>query len=97
MKTTVYLMHKLQLLDGVYTPSEASSVINSMIMEKVNFHKIHALSLWEGDHEVDASNDYKNVEELLKEKENFKILCQTARIEGKRLKVSCALDFELVD
>ena len=90
-------MHKLQLLDGVFTPTEASNEINSMIMKKVNFHKIRALSMWEGDHQVDTTEDDNRVAELLDEKENFKFLCQTARIEGKRLKISCSLDFELVD
>ena len=95
--TAVYLKHRLQLVDGVYTPSEASTAVNTLIKEKVNYHKLHNLSLWEGDHYVDTSFDDDRVAELLRERENFKSLCQAAKIEGKRLQITGVLNVELVD
>lgn len=95
--TTVYLKHKLQLVQGVYTPAEASTAVNTLIKEKVNYHKLHNLSMWEGDHHADTSFDDIRVSELLRERENFKSLCQAAKIEGKRLQISGILNVELVD
>ena len=95
--TTVYLKHKLQLVDGIYSPSEASTAVNTLIKEKVNYHKIHNLSLWEGNHHADTSYDEIRVSELLDERENFKSLCRAAKIEGKRLQISGVLNVELVD
>ena len=63
--------HKLNLVDGVFTPSEASDVINGLIKEKINFHKLHRLSLCEGNIETDTQYDDSRVKELLKEKQRF--------------------------
>ena len=95
--TTVYLMQKLQLIDGVFSPSEASSMVKSLIKEQVNHHKLKQLSRWEADHSSDLNFEEHQVKVLLQENEHFRALCETARLEGKHLQVSGAINVELVE
>lgn len=95
--TTVDVTQKVKLVDGVFTPSEASDVINALIREKINFHKIHRLSLCEGDVNSDTSFDNGRVSELLKEKEEFKYIYHQAKLDGKRVRIHGILNVEIID
>ena len=91
------VLHKVKLVDGVFTASEASDVINSLIEEKINFHKIHRLSLNEGNMYSDTSYDDSRVNELIQDKAEFKSFCQEARIDGKKIRIHGILNLEIID
>lgn len=88
---------EVQLIDGVFTPSEAKDVINALIKEKINFHKIHRLSIWEGNEQNDTKFDDSRVAQLQREKENFQDVYREALSSGKRIKINGILDIEFVD
>lgn len=91
------VLHKVKLVDGVFTASEASDVINSLIEEKINFHKIHRLSLNEGNMYSDTSYDDSRVNELIQDKAEFKSFCHEARIDGKKIRIHGVLNLEIID
>ena len=95
--TTTEVMNKVQLIDGVFTPSEALDVINALIKEKINFHKIHRLSLREGDENSNTTFDDSRVKELYAERENFKEVYFKARELNKRVKINGKIEIELID
>jgi anionic cell wall polymer biosynthesis LytR-Cps2A-Psr (LCP) family protein len=95
--TTTDVMQKVQLVNSVFTPSEAIDVVNALIKQKINFHKIKMLSMCEGDMNSDITYDNGRVSQLLKEKEEFKAICKEARMNGKKLKISGILDVEMID
>ena len=95
--TTTEVMNKVQLIDGVFTPSEASDLINTLIREKVNFHNLHRLSMCEGNMNSDTSFDDGRVSELLKEKDAFKAIYHEAKLARKKLKINGILDVEIID
>lgn len=95
--TAVEVIQKVQLVDGVFTPSEAKDIVNALIKEKINFHKIHRLSMCEGNMNSDTSFDDGRVSQLLGEKEAFKAIYDEARLNGKKLRISGILDVELID
>ncbi|MCK8521308.1 hypothetical protein M0D21_07010 [Aquimarina sp. D1M17] len=94
---TKEVLHKLQLVDGVFTPSEATDVINSLIREKINFHKLHRLSMCEGNEHSNTEYDDNRVSQLLKEKENCKTIYKEALLHGKRVRISGILEIEIID
>ena len=49
---------EVQLVKGLFTPSEANHIINVLIEQKVNFHKLQRLSLCEDNEEADVT--YEN-------------------------------------
>ncbi len=95
--TTTEVLHKLQLVDGTFTGSEASHVISALIKEKINFHKIHRLSIWEGNMHDDTSYDDSRVLELQKDLVEFKEICNEARLAGKNIKINGILNVEIID
>lgn len=91
------IIHKVKLVDGVFTASETSDVINALIDEKINFHKIHRLSLNEGNMYSDTSYDDSRVNELIRDKQEFKSFCHEARLEGKKVRIQGTLHLEILD
>ena len=41
---------QIQLVKGAFSASEASDIICALLDEKINFHKLQRLKLWEGSH-----------------------------------------------
>mmetsp|Transcript_28456 Transcript_28456/g.92953 ORF Transcript_28456/g.92953 Transcript_28456/m.92953 type:complete len:97 (-) Transcript_28456:201-491(-) len=95
--TTTAVTHKLNLVDGKFTAMEAKEVINSLIDEKINFHKIHRLAMCEGDINSDTTFDDGRVGELLREKENFRNIYLEAKKAGKQVRINGILEIEILD
>ena len=91
------IAHDLKLIEGEFTPSEALDIINGLIKQKINFHKVHRLSMFEGDVNCDTSIDDNRVTQLLKSKEDFRAFYKEAKALNKSIKVSGILEFELID
>lgn len=79
----------IQLVDGVFTVSEANDIVQSLINEKINFHKLQRLTLCEGfsrsntkypdDRITQLENDKMTSKEFFKNKYNKDI---TIKING---------------
>lgn len=88
---------KVKLVKGEFTPSEAADVINSLINEKINFHKLQRLQVWEGDHGCETDNLDCRIAALEKEKEIARAFIDTMRSSGQRLKISGSLHISPAD
>ncbi|WP_108868125.1 hypothetical protein [Aquimarina aquimarini] len=95
--TITEAIHKVKLVDSIFTPSEASDLVNALIREKINFHKLHRLSVHEGDCSSDTSYDDGRIAQLLKEKENFAPIFKEAMIAGKEVKISGSLEITIIN
>lgn len=87
----------IQLVDGTFTPSEASDVINALIDEKINFHKIQRLQLWEGNHKCNTNGLDGRIEELMKEKQMAREIINEARTKGTNIIINGTLNLKFVD
>lgn len=83
---------KIQLVKGDFTPSEASDVISALIDQKINFHKIQRLQLWEGNHKCETDQLDGRIKELEEEKRIAKEYIDAARSGGQRLKINGILE-----
>ena len=88
---------KINLIDGTFTASEASDIINSVLNVKINFHKIHRLSIREGNESDECKLDNGRIDELLNEQEIAKAFFSQARLKGKKLKMSSIINIEIED
>ena len=88
---------KIQLVKGEFTASEASDIINALIDEKINFHKLQRLQIWEGNHicKTDHLND--RITELQKEKETMRNFISKVRAQGSMLKINGILEITTID
>jgi hypothetical protein len=87
---------KIQLVEGKFTPSEASDVVTSLIEEKINFHKLQRLSLCEGHQEADTAYPDGRIGELYNEKRIAREYIAEARRLGYRLKIDGILEISFV-
>lgn len=87
----------IHLVDGSFTPSEASDVIMSLIDQKINFHKLQRLALCEGFYGADTEYPDGRIGELEKEKEIAREFIKQVRNQGKKLKINGVLEITLTD
>ena len=86
------VLQKVQLVDGKFTPSEASDVISALIEEKINFHKIQRLSLCEGNENSNLSYPNGRIAELKEEKRIAKEFLAKARAQGVNVRINGTLE-----
>lgn len=87
---------KIQLVKGEFTPSEASHIIMKLIDEKINFHKIQRLQIWEGNHKCETKDLDGRIEDLKKEKEITRAFINKTRGLGKNLNINGILEISVV-
>jgi hypothetical protein len=95
--TSTEVTYKVQLVDGKFTATEAKEVINSLIDEKINFHKIHRLSMCEGNQNSDTTFDDNRLSQLMREKESFRDIYLEAKKAGKQVRINGVLEVEILD
>lgn len=94
---TLKTKQQINLIDNVFTASEASNIINDVLKVKVNFHKIKRLSITEGNADDKCEYDSGRIHELLKEQEIAKDFFSQARLQGKKLKMTSTIHIEIED
>lgn len=98
MKTTAeQIDQKLQLVKGEFTPSEASHIITNLLDQKINFHKIQQLQVWEGDHKCETESLETRIQELQQEKLIANEFIHTIQNLGKKLKINGVLEIEVIE
>jgi uncharacterized protein with FMN-binding domain len=88
---------KINLIDGIFTASEASDIINSVLKVKINFHKLNRLSITEGNNKEECAFDNGKIDELLNEQQIAKEFFSKARLNGKKLKMRSTIQIEIED
>jgi len=86
---------KIQLVDGEFTPSEASDIIMNLIDVKINFHKIQRLQIWEGNHICKTNQLDGRIQELEKEKEIAREFIDSKRGLGQNLIINGTLELSI--
>ena len=95
METLVKTEQKINLVDGTFSPSEASDVIIALLEQKINFHKLQRLSWCEGDKDANTKYPDDRIQELENEKTIAREFIKSVRWEGKRLRISGVLNITL--
>ena len=87
------VIQKVQLVEGKFTPSEASDIISALIAEKINFHKLQRPGKSEGNTDADFEHpDNNRVKELEDERLIATEFLKIARKEGYNLRISGTLE-----
>lgn len=84
-------VQKIQLVQGEFTPSEASHVVMSLLDEKINFHKIQRLQVLSGDQKSGTGDLDDRITELEKEKEIARAFISEKKMLGQRLQIDGVL------
>ncbi len=92
VSTTEKIQQEIQLVKGEFTPSQASEIINSLINQKINYHKLEGLQRWERNHQYDQEPLNRRIEELENEKIRAEEFISKIKDEGKNLKINGILE-----
>lgn len=87
---------EFQLIDSVFTPDEANSLLASLIANKINYHKIDDFS----NHiryDRDSGHSRKRIEELQKTKEELTEFTREAKRKGVHVVVTSRVYLEYAD
>ncbi|HEY5688675.1 MAG TPA: hypothetical protein VIS27_10275 [Yeosuana sp.] len=95
LKQTEKVAQKIQLVKGEFTPSEASHIVVNLIDEKINFHKIQRLQMWEGNHRCKTDLLDGRIKELEKEKVIAKEFINNIRSLGQNLNINGILEISV--
>jgi len=87
----------IQLVKGQFTPSETSHIIKSLINEKINFHKIQRLQIWEGNHKCETDQLDGRIKELENEKKTALDFINSVRGLGQNLKINGILEISVAE
>jgi hypothetical protein len=77
----------IQLVKGKFTPSQASEIMIALLDQKINYHKIEAIQLWEKDHKIDQEPINKRIRELEEEKKSAAEFISKMKAEGKKIEI----------
>ncbi|EPR65339.1 hypothetical protein [Cyclobacterium qasimii] len=86
---------KIQLVKGEFTPSEAAHVLMGLIDEKINFHKIQRLQIWEGNHGSKTDQLDGRIQELELEKKKAHEFINITRGLGQKLSINGVLEISV--
>lgn len=88
--------HKVNLVDGVFTPAEASKIILRLLQEKINFHRNERFQQWIGDCTCDDKATTSRIKELETEKQRVKAYFEEAAEAGTNISMNGILNLEYV-
>lgn len=88
---------KVKLVDGTFTPVQASDIVSSLIEKKINFHKVENLQNWERNHNSDPQPIIDRINELEKAKKEVKAFIREMKNSGKSLKIEGELKISIVE
>ena len=97
MENLATAVQTIRLVDGDFTPSDASDIIYSLIDKKINFHKIQRLQSWERNNKCDLEPINCRISELELEKQHAKEIINHLRSTGKRIKINGTIEITAVD
>ncbi len=95
-KKEVKIDQTIRIVDGEFTPEEANDIVRALVNEKINFHKLQRLAIWEGDVNANASFPNSRIEELEGEKIKFNEFVKLARKGGSMLRIEGDLKVSLI-
>lgn len=81
----------IKLIEGNFSPSEATDIINAVLDVKINFHKLQRLSKTEGDTNDSCCFDNDRIDELLAAKQQVKKLFNSIRENGGKISINSSI------
>ena len=90
--TDVDIIQKVQLVKGEFTTSEAAEIVDALITQKINFHKIKRLQNWEKEHDCDLGGLDCRLQELSRDKMSALEFIEQAKKEGYTVEINGSLD-----
>ena len=97
METLTPVAQKLRLIEGTFSAQEAMDLMNALLNEKINFHKLQRLSACEGNMGADTRFPDGRIKELEAEKQNARAFINVKEGGMKRFRINGTIELELIE
>ncbi|MGV8879623.1 MAG: hypothetical protein ACOH2A_11395 [Sphingobacteriaceae bacterium] len=87
----------VQLVKGEFTPSQASDIVMCLINQKINYHKLQGMQLWERNHSYDEMPVNNRIKELEEQRTAAAAFIANARAEDKHLHIDGIIEMTITD
>ena len=88
---------QIKLVDGEFLKSQALEILSSLIDQKINYHKVDGLQMWESNHDIDKTHIHNRIDALEKEKADLHAYVKSLTSNDIKLKVKGVLEIEVID
>jgi len=85
----------IPLIEGRFSPGEASEIIETIVDERVRLHNIQMLRMWEGNHKFDSAFWDKKIQAMKAEKELAKDFIAEARKDGYKVEIVSTIEVRI--
>lgn len=85
----------INLIKGVFTPSDAKEILLEIIDKKINFHKIKKLNTFEKNHHDPAVFDETRINELRQERKRIESLFADSADSQEKLQIQGTLIIQM--
>lgn len=79
---------QVELVDGEFTSAQALDILNALIDQLINYHKIENLQNWEHNHNIDSNPYFKKIHELEEQKKTINSNLSEIKQNGQKLIVN---------
>lgn len=88
--------HRFKLIDGKFTSSEATKVLNALVSSKINYHSMEKFSNEER-FGKDAANSEKRIAVLKKVNDSLKKFLDSVAQKGLSLKIDGFIEITIIE
>ena len=85
----------VKLIEGTFTAAEARDLISALIDQKINFHKVQRLSIWEGNEGDRADFPNDRIVELARDKQKVKKFLSALKQQGLNVRITGTLEISV--
>lgn len=88
---------QIKLVDGEFSKFQASEVLNLLINQKINYHKIEGIQSWEQNHETVNSPIRNRIQELEQEKKKLASLLENLKDGEHKLQINGVIEIKVIN
>lgn len=87
----------IKLIEGEFLKHQGLEIISTLIDQKINYHKIEGMQLWESNHYIDKAPINSRIEALQQEKEDLQHFVDQLKDKDVKLKINSVIEIEAID
>ncbi|MBL7804325.1 MAG: hypothetical protein JNL02_11355 [Saprospiraceae bacterium] len=85
----------IDLVNEKLSPKEAIELLDALVGERIQWHNIHMLRQWEGNHQFDARPFDQKINELRAQKKSVRAFLAAAREQGLNVELVARIEVRL--
>ena len=87
----------VKLIKGKFSPKQAKEIVLSLISQKISYHKLEEIQLWEKNHDFNLEPIRIRIKELEDEKQKAEKFISEVKLKGKNLEINGIIEIKVTE